>query len=148
MFPMPAVSPFVLLATAMAFAMAPGARAATPAGAVASPDGARAVAVETRAPVSYGDSTDFATRLVVRVDDTGPTASAGGMRRVVEASQVRSVGAPVWLGADSPWTAFTYDIQKNSSGLVYLDTSSGRGCSWSGSRRRAAWPPPGKSKPI
>lgn len=87
---------------------------------VPSPDGKHTVAVEWEIPVATGEAVDFSGRMQVRVADTGGTATR---QRQIEAPQVRSVQTPLWL--DNRWAAFTYNIQKNFNGMVYLDAADG-----------------------
>ncbi len=76
--------------------------------------------VEWGIPIPVGDALDFSGRMQVRVSDVGGTATR---QRQVEAPQVRSVQTPLWL--DDRWAAFSYNIQKNFNGIVYLDTEAG-----------------------
>lgn len=87
---------------------------------VLSPDARHSVTVEWAVPVATGDGVDFSGRMQVRVRDVGGTATR---QRLIEAPQVRSVQTPQWL--DNRWAAFTYNIQKNFNGMVFLDAASG-----------------------
>lgn len=89
--------------------------------AILSPTGKHTVTVEWTPPEQVGDSVEYSGQMRVRVADTGGTLS---LQRDLQAPQVRSIQVPLWL--DDRWSAFSYNIQKNSNGIVYVDMQDGR----------------------
>jgi len=90
--------------------------------AVASPDGSRSVVVDRLTPVVDGEAERYSGQMLIRVvfNDGSPAK-----QRYIEASQVRVVQPPVWLG-DSKICAFAYNIAKNSNGIVYFEPDTNR----------------------
>lgn len=87
---------------------------------VPSPDGSLSVIVDRVQEQETEDSEEFSGNLLVRILD-----AEGSIRyqRRVEASQVRLMQPVVWL--DDTVCAFSYNIAKNSNGIVYVDATDG-----------------------
>lgn len=89
--------------------------------AVSSPDGSRSVVVDHLIPIVDGEAERYSGRMLVRVADEGGTATK---QRFMETSQIRLISPGRWM--DDQWFTFTYDISKNSRGVVAFNANSGR----------------------
>ena len=83
---------------------------------VTSPRGDLAVIVDRLATVVDGEPERYPGIMEVRiVDGEGKVVT----RRRMASPQVRLIQKPVWL--DNQWCGFSYNIAKNSYGMVYYD---------------------------
>lgn len=87
---------------------------------VPSPDRSRLIIVDHVMPIAEGQPEQYSGRMMVRITDPEGTVT---QQRYIETSQVRIIQPPIWM--DTQLSAFTYNISKNSNGIIYMDALTG-----------------------
>lgn len=79
-------------------------------------DGTKIVSVDRLSPIQNGEVEQFSGKMMIRVTNR---EGKNPRQRYLESSQARIIHPPVWLkGSDI--CAYTYNIAKNSDGIVYF----------------------------